>query len=158
MAADCSIPCSAQALYLHLRGRMFGDGTYERLPVIGGAIVLGIAGVVVALLVAPAVTAVVVALWAALGVLVAFGQAWLGSGTPARLAMPDELVRLVEANAERIHPSRVPALRERAARLSLGQPNFDTYATHLLLDLREATGEAWHCPCPKRRLPLPLTF
>jgi hypothetical protein len=70
--------------------------------------------------------------------------------------MPAELARLVEENAGRIHAARLPDLRQRAAALSLDQPNFATWATRLLLDLREATGEAWRCPCPKRRLPIPL--
>lgn len=55
-----------------------------------------------------------------------------------------------------MHAPRVADLQKRVSVLSLGQPNFDLFATRVLQDLREATGEAWRCPCRKRRLPLPF--
>jgi hypothetical protein len=155
MATKCSIPCNAAALRTALQTRLFGDETYRRLPVIGGALVLGLISPAT-LLVAPAVTAIVLGAWCLVGIAVVLGQAWLEAATPARREMPAELARLVEANAARIHPPRLPELRDRAAALNLNQPNFDTWASRLLHDLREATGEAWRCPCRKRRLPLPL--
>lgn len=149
------IPCTAAALQAGQQQRLFGDELYTRLPVIGAALLLAIVSPMV-LIVAPAVTAIVLVGWGLLGAAVVLGQSWLGAAGPARRALPAELVRLVDANAERMHPPRAAVLRERAASLSLDRPNFDTYATRLLLDLREATGEAWRCRCPKRRLPLPF--
>lgn len=157
MAGDCTIPCSAGRLGLSLQTRMFGDLVYDRLFVVGMGLVLMLASPAV-LLVAPAITAIVLAGWGAAALAIVVGQAWLGTATPAREAMPLELRRLVEANASRIHPSRVDAMRARAASLDLTHPAFDAETTRLLLDLREATGEAWRCPCPKRRLPIPLPF
>lgn len=157
MAQACTIPCSAAVLQRRLQQRLFGDETFNRLPVLGTALLLGIASPV-ALVFAPAVTAIVLAGWGFLGAAVVLGQAWLGAATPARRALPAELLRLIDANADRIHPPRAAALRERAAALRLEQPNFDTYVTRVLQDLREATGEAWRCPCRKRRLPIPLPF
>lgn len=147
MAHDCTIPCNARALQAALQRRHFGDETYRRLGVLLGVPLLAVGGAAVALLVAPAVTAIVLAGWAIVGPLVALGQAWLGAVHPARRAMPEELVRLVETNAPRIHPPRAAELRQRAAALRLEQPNFDAGATRLLQELREATGEAWRCPC-----------
>ena len=156
MAEGCTIPCNARALRASLQGRLFSDETYSRLPVLGAALLIAVAGPVIALLIAPPITAVVLAGWGLLGAAIVLGQAWLGAATPAERAMPAELRRLVEANTARIHPPRVASLQERAAVLSLDQPNFGAYATRLLQDLREATGEAWRCPCRKRRLPLPF--
>jgi hypothetical protein len=152
MAQDCTIPCNARLLRAALQRRFFGDQLFERLPAIGVALLVGLASPVV-LLFTPAVTAIVLAGWCLIGLAIICGQAWLGAATPALRAMPSELVRLVEDNAPRIHPPRVAELRARAAALSLDAPNFGTFATRLLQDLREATGEAWRCPCPKRRLP-----
>lgn len=154
MAKDCTIPCNAADLRLSLRTRFFGDETYRRLPVIGIALALLVASPIV-ILVAPAVTAVVIAGWALVGMLVVFGQSWLGSATPADLAMTTEVGRLVEANTARIHATRVDDLRRRAAALDLTDPYAGAKMTRILQDLREATGEAWRCPCKKRRLPLP---
>jgi hypothetical protein len=156
MASDCTIPCNARALQAGLRSRLFSDETFRRMPVVLGAPAVGIVVAAAVLLVAPPVTAIVIVGWALVGAMVAFGQAWLSTAMPARLAMPGELARLVEENAGRIHEPRLPELRQRAAALNLDQPNFDTWATRVLQDLREATGEAWRCPCPKRRFPLPL--
>lgn len=156
--AACTIPCSAKALQAQVHGRLFGDLIFARLPVIGAALALLVGGTAVALLVGPVVTAVILAGWCIVGLAAVVGQAWLGASRPAREALPAELRRLVEQNAGRLHVARAPELRARAGALSLDQSNFDTYATHLLLDLREATGEAWRCPCRKRRLPLPLPF
>ena len=155
MAQECTIPCDARALQSALQKRYFGDETYRRVPVIGAALALVLVAVALPLF-APVVTGVVLAGWAIAGAAIVAGQAWLGAAAPARQALPEELRRLVEANAARMHAPRVAALRQRAAALSLDQPNFDTFATRLLQDLREATGEAWRCPCRKRRLPLPL--
>ena len=155
MAQDCTIPCNARALQGAIHRRLFGDETFNRLPVIAGALALGIISPVV-IVFAPAITGIVLAGWFFLGAAIAVGQAWLSAGAPARQAMPGELVRLVEANAGRIHSPRTAALRERAAALSLNEGNFATQATRLLQELREATGEAWRCPCRKRRLPIPI--
>jgi hypothetical protein len=157
MAGECTIPCSAGRLGLSLQARLFGDLVYDRLLVVGLASLLVLASPVV-LLVAPAITAIVLAGWGAAAVAIVVGQAWLGAATPAREAMPSELRRLVEANVSRMHPSRIEAMQARAASLDLTHPAFDAETTRLLLDLREATGEAWKCPCPKRRLPIPLPF
>ena len=155
MAQKCTIPCNARALQARLHERLFGDEVYRRLPVLGGALLLGLVSPVV-LLFAPAVTAIVLAGWSLVGLVVVLGQAWLGAAAPARRSMPEELVRLVEANAPRIHPPRLAVRGDRSGALSMDQRNFDTFATRLLLAVREATGEAWRCPCRKRRLPIPL--
>lgn len=155
MDQACTIPCNARALQTLVQRRLFGDETYRRLPVLGGVLVI-VAAAVAALLLANAATALVLVGWGLIGAGIVLAQAWLGAATPAREAVPREMRRLVEDNAARIHTARVGAFHARAAALSLDQPNFDTNATLLLQDLREATGEAWRCPCRKRRLPLPL--
>jgi hypothetical protein len=154
MAQDCTIPCSARALVTRLQKRYFGDQTFDRLPVIGGAMLVGVISPVV-LLFAPAITAIVLAGWCLFGIAVVLGQSWLGAAEPARRALPDELIRLVDDNAQRIHPPRLDSLRQRAASIGVTGRSSDVGVTHLLLDLREATGEAWRCRCPERRLPLP---
>lgn len=157
MAQDCTIPCDAAALRRALHRQRFGDSMAGRTPIVAMALLIAVVSPIL-VVVAPAVTAIILALWGLVGAAVVAGQAWLDAAAPARQAMPDELAALVEANAARIHESRVPTLRARAAALSLAQPNFDTNATYLLRDLREATGEAWRCPCAGRRLPVPLPF
>ena len=154
---ECTIPCDARELQAALQRRRFGDETFGRLPVIGAALLLAVASPAL-VLVAPVVTAVVLAGWGLVGAGVMLGQSWLAAATPARSAMPAELLRLIDAHAPRVHPPRLTALRHRASALTLDQPNFDTYATRVLQDLREATGEAWRCRCRKRRLPFPLPF
>lgn len=154
MAKECTIPCNTADLRLSLRSRYFGDEAYRRLPVIGIALALLVASPIV-ILVAPAVTAVVIAGWALAGIAVVLSQSWLGSATPADLALTAEVSRLVETNTPRLHASRADDLRRRAAALDLSDPYAGAQMTRILQDLREATGEAWHCPCKKRRLPLP---
>ncbi len=154
---DCSIPCNAREMQTALQQRRFGDETFGRLPVIGVALLLVLASPALALF-APVVTAVVIAGWGLAGIGVIVGQSWLGAATPARDAMPVELLRLVDINEPRMHPPRTTAIRHRATALTLDQPNFDSYATRVLQDLREATGEAWRCKCRRRRFPLPLSF
>lgn len=155
MAGECTIPCNASALRAGLQRQKFGDESYNRLPAIGAALLVGFIGILLLPLI-PVAAAIVVACWGFVGAAVIVGQAWLAAGIPARASVPDELLRLVEANTVRMHPPRVAALHERVSMLSLGQPNFDLFATRVLQDLREGTGEAWRCPCRKRRLPLPF--
>jgi hypothetical protein len=155
MAQACTIPCNARAMRAVLQQEKFGDELFNRLPVIGVALLIGIAGIAL-LPVIPVASAAVVAGWGFIGAAVVAAQAWLAAGPPAYQAMPAELVRLVEVNTTRMHAPRVADLQKRVSVLSLGQPNFDLFATRVLQDLREATGEAWRCPCRKRRLPLPF--
>lgn len=154
MANEGAIPCNAADLRLSLRTRFFGDEAYRRLPVIGFAIVLLVASPVV-ILIAPAVTALILAGWALAGLAVVLVQSWLGSATPADLALSREVGRLVEANVPRLHVSRAADLQRRAELLDLTHPYAGAQITRILQDLREATGEAWRNPCKKRRLPLP---
>ncbi len=151
------IPCSAPGLLLSLRRRRFAIERDDRIAALAVvAVVLIVAPFT--LLVAPAVTAIVLGAWAIVGAAVVLGQAWLATDTPARNAMQLEMVRLIKANAARVHPARLAGLRARAAALEPAHPAFGAQVTHLLLDLREATGEAWTHPCPERRRLLPLPF
>ena len=153
----CTTPCSARGLERMLRRRYFNaEGSARRL-LVGAALAVLLAGLAL-FIIAPAVVGIVVAGWGLMGLAVALGQAWLAAAAPARAAMPAELARLVEDNTGRIHPARLPELRARAAALTIEEPNFGTLATRFLLELREATGEAWRCPCPERKRRLPLPF
>jgi hypothetical protein len=150
---QCTIPCDARGLVQSLQTRGFGDAVYDRLPVIGVALLVLVAAPFVLVAAAGAgVTAVVLVGWALVGLVVVVGQAWLGAAGPARVGIQGELLRLIETNAARIHPPRVALLRERAEALRPGHPYFDSAVTRILQDLREATGEAWRCPCAKRRI------
>ena len=63
---ECTIPCDARELQAALQRRRFGDETFGRLPVIGAALLLAVASPAL-VLVAPVVTAVVLAGWGLLG-------------------------------------------------------------------------------------------
>lgn len=155
MAQECTIPCDARDLQWSQQLRLFGDEVYRRLPVLGASLVIVLVGIGLPVI-APIIAGVVLVLWGLLGALVVFAQAWLAAGVPARLSMPARVRALVDQHAASIHPARLPELRARAGELSLDEPNFDTFTTRFLQELREATGEAWRCRCPKRRLPLPI--
>ena len=159
MAQACTIPCSVSQLNLSLRKRQFRVLMNERAVLVLAALALLVLGIPFVLVAAQSIPpAVVMGLWAIVGLGVAAGQAWLGAAEPATREMTEEIKRLVDANAASIHEGRLRELQMRAGALSLMHPNFSTLATQLLLDLREATGEAWRCQCPKRRLPIPLPF
>lgn len=144
---DCTIPCDARALVRSLHRRFFFVELRQRLPTLGVALLLVFLSPFV-LLLAPPLTAVVLCLWGLAAVLVVLAQAWLGAAGPARAAVAAELRRLIEANAERLHPPRLAELRARAAALDPERPVGALTVTRLLQDLREATGEAWRCRCP----------
>jgi hypothetical protein len=143
---DCTIPCHARALVGSLQRRFFASELRQRLPTLGAAVLLVFLSPFV-LLLAPPLTAAVLFLWGLVAVLVGVAQAWLGAAGPARTAVWDELRRLIETNAERVHPPRLAELRARAAVLQPDRPYGALAVTRLLQDLREATGEAWRCRC-----------
>ncbi len=146
MAHNCTIPCDAGHLRLALRRQLFWDALTERLPALM-AVGLIVGGAALALVWAGPVTAVVLLGWALAAGAVLTGQAWLGTGMPATAAMHEEAVRQVERNAAALHPARAAELRARAAALEPHHAYFGTQTTRLLQDLREATGEAFRCPC-----------
>ncbi len=143
---DCTIPCDARALVRALQRRFFTIELRQRLPALGAALLLVFVSPFV-LLPAPPLTAAVLFLWGLVAVLVVVAQAWLGAAGPARSAVQNELRRLIETNAERVHPPRLAELRARAAVLQPDRPYGALAVTRLLQDLREATGEAWRCRC-----------
>ncbi len=150
---DCTIPCDAPRLVHALQRRFFFAELHGRLPALGVALLLVLLSPFVLLL--EPLTAVVLFLWGVAAVLVVLAQAWLGAAGPARAGVLDELRRLIEANAERVHPPRLAELRARAAALDPERPVGALTVTRLLQDLREATGEAWRCRCGRRLSPSP---
>lgn len=143
----CTIPCDARALVRALQRRFFASELRQRLSTLGAALLLVLVSPFV-LLLAP-LTAAVLFLWGLAAVLVVLAQGWLGAAGPARTAVQDELRRLIESNAERVHPPRLAELRARAAALQPDRPYGALAVTRLLQDLREATGEAWRCRCAR---------
>lgn len=145
---DCTIPCDARALVRSLQRRFFFVELRGRLLTLGVALLLVVLSPFVLLL--EPLAAAVLCLWGLAAVFVVLAQAWLGAAGLARAGIVDELRRLIEANAERVHSPRLAELRARAMALDPERPVGALTVTRLLQDLREATGEAWRCRCARR--------
>lgn len=157
MAARCTIPCSVGGVESRIRTRALQTTLAPNIPVIGAGVLL--------LLVSPVLiafagwqVALIAALFFALGVGVVVVRGFLRTAEYTRIGVPEELGRIVEAHASEIHAARLPALRATAAGLRYDTSEYRARVTAFLHELREATGEAWRCPCKKRRFPLPLPF
>ena len=157
MAQRCTIPCGINGVEGRIRRRALQQTLAPRLPLAGVAVVLAVASVVL-ITFAPWQAAVVAALFFLLGAGVIVSRGVLLSGEYTRLGVPAELDRIIDEHEGELFASRVPQLRAQAARLTYDSPDFRNRVTQFLQELRASTGEAWRCPCRKRRLPIPLPF
>ena len=155
MAQRCTIPCTIDGVERRIRARALRRTLTPQIPLIGvGVLLLLLSPVLVA--VASWQVALIAALFFLLGIGVIVGRALVQTADDTRLGVPAELDRIIDEHEAEIHPPRVPGLRARAAQLTYDSEAYRTRVTQFLEELREATGEAWRCPCRKRRLPMPL--
>jgi hypothetical protein len=157
MAGRCTIPCNIGGVERRIRSRALQDTLAPNLPVLGLAVLLFLASPVL-IPIAGWQVALVAALFFLLAAGVLAARAMLQAGEFTRLGVPAELDRIIDEHEGEIHPPRLPALRAQAARLRYDTEQYRLRVTQFLQELREATGEAWRCPCRKRRLPIPLPF
>jgi cell division protein FtsW (lipid II flippase) len=157
MARRCTIPCDIGGVERRIRSRALGDTLAPNLPALGAAVLLFLASPVL-IPVAGWQVALVAAIFFLLAASVLAARALLQAGEFTRLGVPAELDRIIDEHEGEIHPPRVPSLRAQAARLRYDTEQYRLRVTQFLQELREATGEAWRCPCRKRRLPIPLPF
>ncbi len=157
MASGCTIPCSIGGVEGRIRSRALQSTLAPTMPALGGVVLLLLASPVLIPLAGWKV-ALLAALFFALAAGVIFARALLQAGEFTRLGVPAELDRIIDEHEAEIHPPRLPLLRDEAARLRYDTEAYRTRVTQFLLQLREATGEAWRCPCRKRRLPIPMPF
>lgn len=155
MAKGCTIPCGIDGVEWRIRNRAIQDALSKQLPALGFGLLLLLASPVL-IAVAAWQVAVVAALFAMLGLGAIAGTAVLGTQDFVRLGVPAELDRIIDEHEAEIFPDRVAALRAVAARLTYDSASYRERVTQFVRELREATGEAWRCPCRKRRLPIPL--
>jgi hypothetical protein len=157
MARGCSIPCNINGVEGRIRRRALNHTLAPNVPLVGLAVVLAVASVGL-VAVAPWQVALVAALFFVLGAGIIFLRGVQGADEFTRLGVPAELDRIIDEHEAELFPARVPELRARAARLTYDSADYRTRVTQFLQELRAATGEAWRCPCRKRRLPIPLPF
>jgi hypothetical protein len=157
MAQACTIPCDIGGVERRIRSRALQDTLGPQAPALGVAALL--------LLASPALIpladwklAAVAAIFFGLAAAVILGRAMLQANEFTRLGVPAELDRIIDEHEPEIHPPRIPLLRHQAARLRYDTDEYRRRVTQFLQELREATGEAWRCPCRKRRLPIPMPF
>ena len=155
MARRCTIPCDINGVEKRIRSRAFQTTLAPYRPVLGIGVLLLLATPVL-IGVADWKVAVVAALFFLLGLGVIASRALLQSNEFTRLGVPAELDRIIDEHEGEIHPPRLPLLRDTAARLTYDTEAYRLRVTQFLQELRGATGEAWRCPCRKRRLPIPL--
>ena len=155
MARRCTIPCTIDGVERRIRSQALQTTLAPQAPLLGVGILLLLATPVL-IGIANWKVAVLAALFFLLGLGVVVGRALLQSNEFTRLGVPAELDRLIDEHEGEIHPPRVPVLRATAARLTYDSEAYRRRVTEFLQELREATGEAWRCPCRKRRLPIPL--
>ena len=157
MASGCTIPCDIGGVERRIRVRALQDTLGPQGPTLGLALLLLVASPVLIPL-ADWKLAVVAAIFFALAAAVIVGRAMLQANEFTRLGVPAELDRIIDEHEAEIHAPRVPLLRRQAARLRYDTDAYRRRVTQFLQELREATGEAWRCPCRKRRLPIPMPF
>ena len=155
MARGCTIPCDIGGVERRIRTRALQTTIAPQLPALGAGLLLLLATPILIPLAGWQV-ALLAALFFLLGLGVVFGRALLQAGEFTRLGVPAELDRIIDEHEAEIHPPRVPVLRAEAATLRYDIDAYRLRVTQFLQELREATGEAWRCPCRKRRLPIPL--
>jgi hypothetical protein len=157
MAQGCSIPCSIDGVERRIRSRALQVTLAPMAPVVGAGAVLFLASPVL-IPIAGWQVALVAALFFLLGVGVVVGRGMIQAGEFTKLGVPAELDRIIDEHESEIHPPRVPQLRARAAALRYDTEAYRQRVTQFLLELREATGEAWRCRCQRSLLPIPLPF
>jgi hypothetical protein len=155
MVRGCTIPCSIDGVERRIRSRALQSTLAPLAPVVGVGVLLLLATPVL-IPIAGWQVALVAAIFFLLGVAVVIGRAMLQAGEFTRLGVPAELDRIIDEHEAEIHPSRIPALRARAAALRYDTEAYRLRVTQFLQELREATGEAWRCRCRRSRFPLPL--
>jgi hypothetical protein len=119
-----------------------------------GIVLLALSPILIAL--ATWQVALVAALFFAVGIGVAILRALLQADEFTRLGVPAELDRIIDEHEHEIHESRLAEFRAGASRLTYDIEDYRGAVTRFLEELRMTTGEAWRCPCRKRRLPIPL--
>jgi len=157
MARGCTIPCDIDGVERRIRSRALQDTLGPQAPALGIAVLLLLASPILIPL-ADWRLALVAAIFFGLAAAVILGRVMLRANEFTRLGVPAELDRIIDEHEAEIHPPRVAALRGHAARLRYDTDQYRLRVTQFLQELREATGEAWRCPCRKRRLPIPLPF
>jgi hypothetical protein len=125
------------------------------LPVIGAGVVLALASPLL-IPFAGWEAALVAAIFFLAGAAVVAARGVLQAGEFSRLGVPAELDRIIDEHESEIFPARLAGLRSRAAALRYDIEAPRQRVGEFLQELRETTGEAWRCPCKKRRLPLPF--
>jgi hypothetical protein len=155
MAQGCSIPCDLRGVEGRIRSRALKRTMQPLLPVIGAGIVLALASPLL-IPFAGWEAALVAAVFFLAGTAVVAARGFLQAGEFSRLAVPAELERIVDEHEAEIFPNRLAGLRSRAASLRYDIEAPRQRVGEFLQELRETTGEAWRCPCKKRRLPLPF--
>lgn len=157
MARGCTIPCGIGGVEARIRARALQSTMAPNAAALGAAVLLLLASPLLIPL-ADWKVALVAAIFFALAAGVIAARAMLQATEFTRLGVPAELDRIIDEHEAEIHPPRLPLLRAEAARLRYDTEAYRTRVTQFLLELREATGEAWRCPCRKRRLPIPMPF
>lgn len=155
MARRCTIPCDIGGVEARIRNRALQRTLAPHAPLIA----LGVALVIlspVLIAVATWQVAVVAALFFLLGIVAIVARGFLQANEFTRLGVPAELDRIIDEHEREIHAPRLVQLRAEASRLTYDSEDYRNRVTQFLEELRIATGEAWRCPCRKRRLPLPL--
>jgi hypothetical protein len=155
VAKGCTIPCNLGGVERRIRRRAFKKALGPQLPVLGaGVLFLLAAPVLIAL--ANWQVALVAVLFFLLGTTVVAARVLIGTADEVRYSVPVELSRILDEQAGQIHPGRLDALRAEAERLTYDVEAYSRRVGQFLQGVRETTGEAWRCPCRKRRLPIPL--
>jgi hypothetical protein len=157
MARGCTIPCDIGGVERRIRSRAMQDTLGPQAPALGLAVLLLLASPILIPL-ADWRLALVAAVFFGLAAAVIVGRVTLRANEFTRLGVPAELDRIIDEHEAEIHPPRVAALRTSAAHLRYDTDQYRLRVTQFLQELREASGEAWRCPCRKRRLPIPLPF
>lgn len=155
MAKGCTIPCTIGGVENRIRRRETPAALRPWLPIIGVGVVLLLATPVLIAL-ANWQVAFVAAIFFLLGTGVVATRAGLAVIEASRRRVTEELLTIIDEHEAEIFPARLPQLRAEAAQLTYDGDNPRVRVNQFLEELREATGEAWRCPCRKRRLPIPL--
>lgn len=155
MAQRCSIPCDLRGVEGRIRARALKATMQPLLPVIGAGVVLALASPLL-IPFAGWQAGLVAAIFFLAGTAVVAARGLLQAGESSRLAVPAELDRIIDEHEAEIFPARLPQLRSRAASLRYDIDAPRRRVGEFLHELRETTGEAWRCPCKKRRFPLPF--
>jgi hypothetical protein len=157
MARGCTIPCDIGGVERRIRMRAVQDTLPAQGPALGAAVLfLVLSPILIPIAGWPA--ALVTALFFLLGIGVVVGRSMVEASGFTKLGVPAELDRIIDEHEAELFAPRVAELRAQAARLTYDSEAYRKRVGQFLQELRMTTGEAWRCPCRKRRLPIPLPF